>query len=120
MQEILSKKVNMLENLFRKKFLLICLVAAIVLGIYLDWGNLEVLIFTIFIYSIINPVPSRYFAMPALFFICLVPFLIIIERESKAEEFAIYAYYFLAMAAIMGIYEVWMSEKSEVRPGNEK
>ena len=86
-------------------------VIAIVLGIYLGWGNMEILIFGIFIWSILRSISSQHMAIPALFFLSITPFLLILERKEKAEEFAIYAYYFLVLAVIMGIYEIRKDEK---------
>lgn len=88
------------------------ILVAIILGIYLGWENMEITIFAIFVASILHPIDSRYFAAPALFFLALTPFLLILDREAKAEEFAVYAYYFLVMAVIRGIIEV-RSEKND-------
>ena len=93
-------------------------VFAIILGIYLGWGNMEILIFGIFIWSILKPISSRYMAIPALFFLSITPFLLILERKEKAEEFAIYAYYFLVLAVIMGIYEI-QKDKKELKNKTE-
>lgn len=81
-------------------------IIGIALGVYLNWEVVEVVIFGIFIWSILEYIPSRILAIPALVFLSATPFLLILERKDRAEEFAIYAYYFLAMAVIMGIYEL--------------
>ncbi len=86
--------------------------SAIFLGLYFNWGNMEIIIFAIFISSILCPISSRLVAIPALFFLGLVPLLLALERAERAEEFAVYAYYFLVMAVIAGIYEV-RSEKAD-------
>lgn len=83
----------------------------IIIGVFLNWGNIEIIIFAIFIGIIIKPVPSRYLAIPALFFLIFIPFLLIAGREERAEEFAIYTYYFLILAVIMGVYELIKENK---------
>lgn len=81
------------------------LILGILLGIFLDWTMVEVTIFAIFIWSILGSIPSRFLAVPALFFLVLTPVFLLIGRETRAEELAIYAYYFLVMAVIRGIIE---------------
>ncbi len=87
------------------------IVAGILLGIFLDWTMIEVAIFTIFLWSLLGPIQSRFLAIPALFFLALTPILLALGREVRAEEFAVYAYYFLVMAVIRGIIEVREDEK---------
>lgn len=83
---------------------------AVGMGIYFQWGVMNTLIFVIFIGIILRPVPSRLLAVPALFFLTLTPFALIFKFDVLAENLAIYAYYFLILTVIMGIYEV-RSEK---------
>lgn len=87
--------------------------AALVMGIYFQWGFMNTLIFMIFVATILRPVSSRIMAFPALFFLVLTPFALILKQDILAENLAIYAYYFLIMAVIMGIYEV-RSESHEI------
>lgn len=82
------------------------MVLAAALGVYLGFNVMEVIILTIFIGIILNPVPSRYLAAPALGFLVLTPFFLVFNQKIIAEQSAIYAYYFLIMAVIMGIYEI--------------
>ena len=91
---------------FKKALNIGLFVAALFMGIYFKWKIMEILIFLIFLGIILRPVGSRVMAVPALFFLVLTPFALILKQESLAETFAIYAYYFLVMAVIMGIYEV--------------
>lgn len=86
------------------------LFAAVLLGIFFDWGIPEVIIFAIFVGIILRPISSRYLALPALFFLSFTPILLVLDREKRAEEFAVYAYYFLVMAVIRGIIEVRSEE----------
>ncbi len=86
----------------------------VLLGVFFGWNIVEIAIFALFIWSIVGPIQSRYLAWPALFFLAFTPILLTMNRDTQAEEFAIYAYYFLAMAVIRGIIEV-RQEKSNIR-----
>ena len=88
---------------------------ALGMGIYFKWGVMNTLIFLIFIGIILRPVSSRILAFPALFFLILTPFCLILKNDVLAENLAIYAYYFLIMATIMGIYEVRQEDKEKSR-----
>jgi len=102
-----------LKKITPKKVLNLCfLLAALGMGIYFQWGIMGTLIFIIFIGTILRPVSSRIMAVPALFFLVLTPFALIAKQDVIAENLAIWAYYFLIMATIMGIYEV-RQEKDE-------
>lgn len=92
------------------------LLVGIILGVLFGWNIVEIFIFAIFIWSILGPIPSRWLAGPALFFLSIVPILLALKREDQAEEYAIYAYYFLVMAVIRGIIEVRKEEKVENLP----
>lgn len=82
------------------------LLAGTLLGVFFGWNIVEIAIFLVFIWSIIGPIASRHLAWPALFFLAFTPILLTLGRKVQAEEFAIYAYYFLVMAVIRGIIEV--------------
>jgi len=82
------------------------LLVAAALGAYLNWEIVDILIFVVFIGSILHPISSRYFILFALVFLFLVSFLLIIGNEQRAEEYVIYAYYFLLMTGVMKIYEL--------------
>ncbi len=82
------------------------LVAGTLLGAYFGWDVVEIFIFLVFLWSILGPVPSRLLAVPALFFLSATPVLIAFDRSETAETYAVYAYYFLAMAVIRGIVEL--------------
>jgi hypothetical protein len=84
----------------------VILIAGVLLGAFFDWNIVEICIFLVFLWSILGPIPSRVLAVPALFFLSATPVLIALEREEQAETFAVYAYYFLAMAVIRGIVEL--------------
>ncbi len=89
----------------------------IIFGTFLDWGVLEIIFFAVFIWSFLGPIAARLLALPAFFFLFFSPALLIMGRADRAEEFAIYAYYFLAMAVIRGIIEI-RSEPAEKTPNN--
>jgi hypothetical protein len=112
------RKVNnnlMLKKLLLNKKTLDILIFAIALGmgIYFKWTAMQIITFLIFIGIILRPVSSRILAVPALFFLIITPFFLIFKKDLWAESSAIYAYYFLIMAVIMGIYEV-RKEKEEI------
>lgn len=74
-------------------------------GAYFQWNIVDIAIFLIFLWSFLGPLPSGFLAAPALFFLSVTPFLLAFDRKEQAESFAVYAYYFLAMAVIRGIAE---------------
>lgn len=80
--------------------------AGVLMGIFFDWNIVEIAIFLIFIWSIIGPIISRYLVWPALFFLAFTPILLSFGRKEQAEEYAIYAYYFMVMAVIRVIIEM--------------
>lgn len=104
-----------IKKMTSKKALNIFLLAvALGMGIYFQWGIMNTLIFIIFIGIILRPVSSRIMAFPALFFLILTPFSLILKQGLLAENFAIYAYYFLILAVIMGIREVRRDESEKL------
>lgn len=82
------------------------LALAIALGIYLDFKLIEVLIFVIFIWTILNPVAIRYLIIPAFGLLMLAAVFLIFDQRIQAEQAAVYAFYFLIMVAFMGIHEI--------------
>jgi hypothetical protein len=105
---------ELMKKIFKKRNVDIFFVAiAVLMGAYFDWQIIEMIIFGIFIWIILNPVPSRLTAVPALAFLIATPFLLIFKKEILAEQAAIYAYYFLIMSVIMGIYEIRKEEKAK-------
>lgn len=104
-----------LKKMTKMKALNISLfLVALGMGIYFQWGIINTLIFMIFIGIILRPVSSRIMAFPALFFLVLTPLALILKQDLLAENFAIYAYYFLIMAVIMGIREVRRDESKKL------
>ena len=95
------------KKLFSKRNIdLGIVVLSLLLAAYLGWTPVNSVIFGIFIWIILNPLSSRLLAYPALIFLSVTPFLLVLERKGQAEEFALYAFYFLAMSVVMGISEL--------------
>lgn len=82
------------------------ILAGIVFGTLLNWNIVEIIFFAVFIWSIVGPLRSTWLTWPALFFLSFIPVLLLMDRYEQAEEFAIYAYYFLVMVVIRGIIEI--------------
>jgi hypothetical protein len=92
---------------------------SVVAGVYLKLGPIEVLILAFFIWIILNPVSSKYPAMAMVGFLMATPLLLIFKQGVMAEQTAIYAYYFLVMTVIMGIYEI-REDKQEIADKDTK
>ena len=105
------KKLALLGKILRKSILtkkslnvlVYCL--TIGMGIYFDWKVMEIIISLVFISIILRPVSSKLLAFPAILFLILTLILLFLKKDYQAEQMAVYAYYFLVMSAIMGIYE---------------
>ena len=106
-----KKQFDIKEFVVRRKMDVGFLLAGIVFGTLLNLDVIEIIFFAVFIWSIVGPIASRYLALPALFFLAFTPILLVLDREARAEEFAIYAYYFMVMAVIRGIIEVRNEKK---------
>lgn len=97
---------NELDQYLTKKYFDYGLVAfSLLLGFYLKWDMQNVLVFSFVIWIILNSISSRFLAQIALVFLVFVPLLLIIHRYDHAEQFAIFAYYFLVLTVIMAIIE---------------
>lgn len=81
-------------------------VAGAVIGIYYRWNIIEVAVFAIFIWVILNPLPSKYFSGLAIFLMSLIPLFLIFGKNDMAESVAIYSYYFFFIAFIAMIHEL--------------
>ncbi|MEI6499100.1 MAG: hypothetical protein WCO23_04000 [bacterium] len=89
------------------------LIVALIVGVYLRW-KLEDIAFVLFlIWHFLHPLTSQTLAKVALFFLSLTPIFLIIKRDASAEQFAVYAYYFLVLTVIMAIIEMKREEKSD-------
>jgi hypothetical protein len=100
-------KEGKLHRVFNKKTADAAITAlALLIGAYFGWKIIEILIFGFFIWAILKSISSRLAAMPALFFLALTPLFLILKKNEIAEEASIYAYYFLILTVILGIYEI--------------
>lgn len=87
------------------------LIASVFLGVFLEWDIVEIAIFSLLVWSIIGPISMNILAAIALFFLSIVPFLLVLSREDQAEQYAVYAYYFLVMTVVRGIAELKTEER---------
>lgn len=79
--------------------------SAFVLGIYLNWSLQNIILFCALICFILFPRPSQFYAKIALFCLVLTPILLIVNRESRAEDIAVIAYFALVAAVIVETIE---------------
>lgn len=91
------------------------LVASVFLGVFLEWDIVEIAIFATLIWAIIGPISVRILAAVALFFLSIVPFLLVLDREDQSEQYAVYAYYFLVMAVIRSIIDLRNEESIRIQ-----
>jgi hypothetical protein len=90
------------------------LLIGVLFGAYFDWDLVEISVFLIFLWSLIGPLSSRILAAPALFFLSATPLLLALGKEDQAEQFAVYAYYFLVMAVIRAVAELHLEKEKVV------
>ena len=111
---------NQLDQCLTKKHFDYGLVAfSLLLGFYLKWDMQNILSFSFVIWIILNPISSQLLAKGALVFLSFVPLLLIIKRESRAEQFAIFAYYFLVLTVIMAIIEYKKEQNKKIKPAGK-
>lgn len=109
------EKTKFLPKITLRTVLDVAFIAAVIaMGIFLNWKIMEIITFAFFIWIILHPIPSSYPAAAVIFFLVLTPIFLVSKKDVLADQFAIYAYYFLVMTVIMGIYEV-RKEKSETK-----
>lgn len=105
------EKDNIFSQVHPRKDLLLVL-GAVIMGTWFGWGIVEIFVFALLIFSVLRGVSSRLMILPAILFLVLVVFLLLFERNAQAEEFSVYAYYFLGIAIILALKETWRSEDS--------
>jgi hypothetical protein len=107
---------NFIDKIFKfvpsHKLDIIFVALSLAMGVYFHWQVLEIAVFVLLIWVILNPMPSEYFAAFAMLLLILTPFFLIAEKEDIAEEIAIYAYYFLIFTVMMAAYEIRKSDNS--------
>jgi hypothetical protein len=89
------------------------IIIVIAMGIFFHWKIAEIAAFSLFIWIIFHPISSRYLASVTIFFLVLTPVFLISGKNTIADQLAIYAYYFLIMAVMMGIYELKKNDEQE-------
>lgn len=82
------------------------LAAGILLGVWLGWDIIELAVFAVLVWAILGPISVRILAAVALFFLSVTPFLLVLDRADQAEQYAVYAYYFLVIAVVRGILDL--------------
>jgi len=76
------------------------------LGLYLGWETLDILMFIFTVWVILSPVSSKFLARATLFVLILVPTLRIIHVYDLSDQFTIWAYNFMVLTIIMMIIEL--------------
>lgn len=99
------KDINISQYLTKKYFDYCLVVFSLLLGFYLRWDSGNIALFTFVIFIILNPISSQVLAKIALFFLFFMPMLLIIGRDTRAEQFATFAYIFLVLTAITALVE---------------
>lgn len=89
-------------------------IAGICVGAFFEWDLVETFVFLVFLWSLLGGLSSRILAIPALAFLSATPILLIFNREDQAEQYAVYAYYFLVMAVIRAVFELREDEKKKI------
>jgi hypothetical protein len=107
-------KIELIKKITRKQaadaFFIIIVIA---MGLFLHWKAYEIAVFSLFIWIILNPISSRYLAVMAICLLGLTPIFLISGKNMIADQLAIYAYYFLIMTVLMGIYELKKDREQE-------
>lgn len=84
----------------------VLIAATIIMGIVLNWKIVEIVIFCILIWIILNPVSSRIPAVITLAILFFVPIMLLFGKIDLADRLSNYVYYFLIMTILMGLYEI--------------
>lgn len=100
------ERLDVKEFFINRKLDVGLLFLGIVLGVFFGWNPFEIVLFLVFIWSILGPIQSKWLALPALAFFFLTPVLLLLGYDEQAEAYAIYAYYFLVMMVIRAIIEI--------------
>jgi len=105
------------QYLTRKYFDYAIITLSLLLSFYLKWEMQSVIEFSFVIWLILKPIPSKLLSKIALCFLAFVPFLIV-HRADRAEQFAIFAYYFLVLTIIMVVIESTGHRKTSLKRRN--
>lgn len=85
--------------------------SALIFGRSNGFSFFEMLVLIYFIIALIWNISSRISASLALFCLICCPILLILKKDSLAEVFAIFAYYFLVITVIQEIFELKKAKK---------
>lgn len=108
-----SNQISIKEIFQKNKPEIVFLVIGLALGVYLNWETAAIIFFLVLIHVILHPISSRIFSALGVLSLVIMAFMLFWERESRAEEFAIYSFYFLFLAILMAIFEI-RKDKSKV------
>lgn len=81
------------------------IIVSVITGMFLDLEMINIAFFAFVIWLILNPWKSQDLARVALLFLVATPFSLVLKKAIYAEQFAIYAYYFLIFTIIKAIWE---------------
>ena len=70
----------------RRKIDVSILFIGIFIGIFFGWGLAEVIFFSVFIWSIIGPIQSKWLALFAAIFLFSSPVLFLLDFDNQAED----------------------------------
>lgn len=119
MIEYLEKKISyFIENLGIKKYLkrryfdYSLIAISIILGLYLDWEIINVIIFAFVIWQILFPLSRTTLASISLLLIVFLPVLFFFEKDDAAEKLAMLIFYILCLSMFMAIAEYLNYQKS--------
>lgn len=101
----------MLKKIFKENLFKICLEAALLLfsffmGFYFQWEISNFIFFILFVFLILHPISSRFFAVGAIFFLITTAVLLIMKKDDLAEITAIWVYYFMIFIAVASFSEL--------------
>lgn len=89
--------------------------AALLLAVSLNWDARSSVAFAIAVWLLFNPIKSVVLARGSILLLVLVPFLIVLRREQRAEQAASLSYLLLILAVCMAIYEYFRAKKDSAR-----
>lgn len=89
-----------------KYFNYLVLTFTLIFGIYLNWSLKEIGGLLFLVYVMLWEPKSEKLAKGALYALALVPILLILRRETRAEEFAEIAYILLSFTILMAFWEM--------------
>lgn len=111
MKEKLKNKIYLLKPYLKKEYIdTIFLLIAITIGIYYQWSLLNLAFFVFVVWLLLNSLKVQSLAKIALFFLILVPISLFLSKDNYAEQFGLFAYYFLILTVIGAIIEIKASQ----------